>query len=184
MRCAGVLLTGGLSSRLGVDKATLVVDGEPLAVHAGRVLASVCAPVVEAGFGVSGLPAVREEPPGSGPLAGFLAGCDALQQTDSVGSVVLLACDLPFADEALLRWLVDQPGAGSFVPTVRGADQYACSRWSPQAIATARDRCRAGDRALKALLSAGDIIRLAADDRADALVDVDTPEDVRRLRLS
>ncbi len=181
MRCAGVLLTGGASSRLGVDKATLVVDGAPLAVRAGRILGRVCAPVVEAGAGVSGLPAVREDPPGAGPLAGFLAGCDAVQPADSV---VLLACDLPFADEALLRWLVDQPGHGSFVPTVDGADQYACSRWSARAVATARDRFGAGDRALKALLAADDVTRLAADDRSAALLDVDTPEDVRRLRLS
>jgi molybdenum cofactor guanylyltransferase len=178
MPCAGVLLTGGASHRLGVDKATLLVDGEPLAVRAGRLLARACKPVIEAGSGVSELPAVREEPPGSGPLAGFLAGCDAVQPASSV---LLLACDLPFVDEPLLRWLVDQPGTGSFVPTIDGADQYACSRWSAYAIETARDRFRAGERALKALLAAGDVTRLVADHRAGALADVDTLDDLRRL---
>jgi molybdopterin-guanine dinucleotide biosynthesis protein A len=56
---AGVLLTGGRSRRLGVDKASLVLDGETLARRAARRLDAVCSPVLEAGDGVSGLPAVR-----------------------------------------------------------------------------------------------------------------------------
>ena len=35
---AGVLLTGGASSRMGTDKARLVVNGETLAARAARVL--------------------------------------------------------------------------------------------------------------------------------------------------
>ena len=49
---AGILLTGGRSRRLGVDKATLVLDGETLAQRAARRLGAVCEPVVEAGDGV------------------------------------------------------------------------------------------------------------------------------------
>ena len=52
---AGIVLTGGRSRRLGVDKATLVLDGETLAQRAARHLEAVCAPVVEAGDGVSGV---------------------------------------------------------------------------------------------------------------------------------
>ena len=59
---AGVLLTGGASRRMGTDKARLVVDGETLAARSARVLAAVCEPVIEVGPGVSGLPAVEEEP--------------------------------------------------------------------------------------------------------------------------
>ena len=49
---AGILLTGGRSRRLGVDKATLVLDGETLAQRAARRLGAVYDPVVEAGDGV------------------------------------------------------------------------------------------------------------------------------------
>ena len=75
---AGVLLTGGASRRMGVDKARIVVNGETLAARSARVLASVCDPVVEVGSGVSGLPAVQEEPSGAGPLVAMLAGVGAL----------------------------------------------------------------------------------------------------------
>ena len=75
---AGVLLTGGASRRMGTDKARLVVNGETLAARSARVLTAVCDPVVEVGPGVSGLPAVLEEPPGAGPLVALLAGVGAL----------------------------------------------------------------------------------------------------------
>ena len=71
---AGVLLTGGASSRMGTDKARLVVNGETLAAHAARVLSAVCDPVIEVGQGVTGLPAIQEDPAGAGPLVALVAG--------------------------------------------------------------------------------------------------------------
>ena len=47
-------MTGGASRRLGRDKATLMYQGETLAVRAARVLSEVCDPVIEVGPGVSG----------------------------------------------------------------------------------------------------------------------------------
>jgi molybdopterin-guanine dinucleotide biosynthesis protein A len=166
---------------MGVDKATLVVRGEPLAIHAARVLTAICDPVIEVGAGVTGLRCVREEPPGGGPLAALLAGADALA-TDM--PIVLLACDLPFIDETVVRMLVDDPGNGSVVPMVAGRKQYACSRWSPAAIASARVEFARGERAMRALLAAGDAAFVAADQNARALADVDTPADLARLGLS
>src|SRR5690242_17474300 len=128
---AGVLLTGGASSRMGTDKARLVVDGETLAARGARVLADVCDPVIEVGPGVSGLPAIEEEPRGGGPLVALLAGRGAL---GNPRAVVLLACDLPFVEPALLRLLVDRPGWGTVVPVVEGRFQYACARYGAAAF--------------------------------------------------
>lgn len=176
MSIPGVLLTGGASSRMGRDKATIVVDGETVAARAARVLAACCDPVIEAGPGVTALRAVRESPPGSGPLAGLFAAYDALHTND--GSVMLLACDLPFVTEAIVRMLVEHPARGSVVPIVDGREQYACARWSAGALADAR-----GGTALRDLMRAGDVTTIAVDD-ARVLQDIDTPEDLRRLGLS
>jgi molybdopterin-guanine dinucleotide biosynthesis protein A len=178
---AAVLLTGGASRRMGVAKASLVIGGETLAVRGARVLQGVCAPVVEVGTGHSELRCVREEPAGEGPLAGFLAGATALA-TDA--PIVLLACDLPFVDEPFIRTLLAHRGTGSVVPTVDGHRQYACSCWSPVAIAMARTAFAAGERAMRALLAAGDTTLFRADDHARLLADVDTPEDLARLGLT
>ena len=180
--CVGaVLLTGGASRRMGSDKAQLVVAGEALAHRAARVLRSVCDPVVEAGPGYTHLRSVREQPIGGGPLAGFLAGAAVL---DGGTPVVLLACDLPFIDEEFVRVLLEHRGSGSVVPTVAGHRQYACSCWSPAAIAAARTAFADGERAMRALLGANDATFLVADNHARTLADVDSPEDLVRLGLN
>ncbi len=178
MTAAGVLLTGGASRRMGADKATMVIGGEPLATRAARVLAEVCDPVVEVGPGVSGLPHVDDGH--AGPLAAFLMGVDAL---DTTNAVVLLSCDLPRVDTALVRALADAPGAESVVPVLDGRAQYACARWSRAAIAAACAAQAAGGFRLAELASVA-FTSLTDPALVARTADVDTPDDLRRLGLS
>jgi molybdopterin-guanine dinucleotide biosynthesis protein A len=182
---AGVLLTGGASRRMGTDKAQLVVDGETLAARGARVLRAACDPVIEVGSGVSGLPAVEEDPRGAGPLVALLAGVGAL---GSPRAVVLLACDLPFVEPALLRLLVERPGWGTVVPVVDGRFQYACARYGPAAFDEAQVMLRAGESSLRAVAGA-DCEYLTESEwgavvPARAFADVDTPADWERLGLT
>ena len=114
-----MLLTGGASRRLGTDKAMIVWQGDTLAARAARVLAQVCAPVLEVGPGVTSLPVVREDPAGSGPLAAVLAGMRALESDAGaeVDALVVLACDMPFVEPPLLELLAAWPGTGTVIPT-------------------------------------------------------------------
>jgi molybdopterin-guanine dinucleotide biosynthesis protein A len=185
---AGVLLTGGRSRRLGVDKASLLVDGESLAVRAGRRLAAVCAPAIEAGDGSSGLPSVRERPPGSGPLAALAAASWALRERGHDGPALLLAVDLPAVDEPLLRWLRDRPGEPTAVPRVDGRLQLVCARYSGEALLAAASLVAGGVRSLHELLDVVDFdvvdeAEWRAVAGADAFADVDTPEDAKRLGI-
>jgi molybdopterin-guanine dinucleotide biosynthesis protein A len=94
--CTLIVLTGGASRRLGRDKATVHVGGRRLV---DRLLADVpeYVPVVVVGPVLDGLARrvafVREEPSGSGPLAGIGAGMAAVG-TPLVG---VIAADMPFA---------------------------------------------------------------------------------------
>jgi molybdopterin-guanine dinucleotide biosynthesis protein A len=178
------VLTGGSSRRLGFDKATVQIGDETLAVRAARVLGVACSPVVEVGPGRSGLRAVREEPAGSGPLAGLVAGADALRAS----SVVLLGCDLVRVEPGVLGLLAEWPGAPTAVPVVAGEPQLVCARYGPDALAAARALLATGERSLRALLAvvAADFVteeqwRAVAD--ADAFADLDTPDDLARLGL-
>ena len=184
MNCAGVLLTGGSSRRLGFDKATAIVGDETVAVRAARVLSAVCSPVVEVGPGRTRLRAIRESPPGSGPLAALLAGVDAM----GADTVVLLGCDLVRIESPLLSLLAGWDGAPSAVPTVDGMPQLVCARYGSDAIEAARALLAAGERSLRALLEAAPIdlvpeSRWRAVAEADAFADLDTPEDLARLGL-
>jgi molybdopterin-guanine dinucleotide biosynthesis protein A len=95
---AGILLTGGTSRRMGRDKATIEVRGEQLAVRAAGVLREALAgPFLEVGPGVSGLPAVQEEPAGEGPLAAVAAAAAVL---GCAHPAIVLAVDMPAASAA------------------------------------------------------------------------------------
>lgn len=170
---------------MGTDKARIVWRGETLAARAARIVASVCGPVVEAGPGLTGLPCVREDPPGAGPLAAFVAACAALA---TPGPVVLLACDMPFVDEPVLRLLADRDGDGTVIPVAHGRLQLACARYGPSAIVRAREALDRGETALRAAVGA-DHEELAEDAwRAvggpDVFADLDEPGDLARLGLS
>ena len=185
---AGILLTGGRSRRLGVDKATLVLDGETLAQRAARHLGATCPPAVEIGDGVSGLPSVRESPPGAGPLAALAAAGTWLRERGHDGAAILLAVDLPGVDEAFLRWLGDRPGEPTAVLRVDGHLQPVCARYGGDALLAAGSLVAGGIRALHELFDVvdHDVVepdewRNAATD--DTFLDVDTPADARRLGI-
>jgi molybdopterin-guanine dinucleotide biosynthesis protein A len=185
---AGIVLTGGRSRRLGVDKATLVLDGETLARRAARRLGAVCAPVVEAGDGVSGLPAVREAPPGAGPLAALAAAGEWLRERGHHGPALLLAVDLPRVDETLLRWLRDRPGAPTVVLSVDGRLQQVCARYGPDALVAAGRLVTGGIRALHEVFDVVDHDVVDEDEwrvvaTPDTFLDVDTPADAERFGI-
>jgi molybdenum cofactor guanylyltransferase len=170
---------------MAADKASIVWRGETLAARAARVLATVCGPVVEVGAGVSGLPCVREDPPGSGPLAALVAGARSL---GSEGPVVLLACDLPFVEAPVLQLLTEWPGAPTVIPIVDGRLQFVCARYGPDSLERAADALLAGEQALRILgRGAHDTLgaeRWSAVGPPETFSDVDTPEDMIRLGLS
>ena len=127
---AGILLTGGTSRRMGFDKASIRIGGVPCAARVAKVLRAVVAHAVEVGPGTSGLPAVREEPPGGGPLVAVCAGARVLEESGSTRPALVVACDLPLVTESVLRTLADWPGSRSVVPMIGGRPQPLCARWS------------------------------------------------------
>ena len=186
---AGLLLTGGASRRLGIDKATLLVDGERLADHAARVLAAVVAPVIEVGPGYTSLPAVREDRPGDGPLVALAAGAAALAARALEVPAVVLAVDLPFVDVSVVEWLAAHSAPGTVVPLVDGIPQTLCARYGWDALDAARGLADEGARSLRAVLAAVPVHEaLEAEWRAVAtrrtFLDVDTQGDVEAFGLS
>lgn len=189
---AGILLTGGASRRLGADKARLVADpgtGETLAERGARLLGQVCAgPVLEAGDGGSGLPAVREQPPGAGPLAALAAAGQELRARGHHGPALLLAVDMPRVDAPLLERLGAWPGAPTVVPRAGGRLQPVCARYGADAMLAAQSLVVAGPRRFRDLL---DLVEHDVVDEdvwgpaggGDPFADVDTPDDAARLGI-
>ena len=179
-----LLLTGGASRRMGRPKALLDVDGLPLAVRSARVLAAVCEPVIEVGPGYTDLTCVREEPIGDGPLAALVAGSAV---APAGVPIIVVACDMPHLDPALLRILVEHPGDASVIPEAEGRLQTLCARYGVDARAVAPGLLDAGERSLRALLAASrhEVLpetQWALTVGSDVFHDLDTPDDLATFR--
>ena len=137
---------------------------------------------------MSALPAVRERPPGGGPLAAIAAGGEALRERGHDGSAIVLAVDFPNVTQALLELLRDWPGEPTAVPSDQGRLQVVCARYGGDALLAAQSLVIGGVLALHALLdvvefdSVGEP-RWHAVVAPDAFVDVDTPSDAARLGI-
>jgi molybdopterin-guanine dinucleotide biosynthesis protein A len=182
---AGLLLTGGSSRRMGRDKADLVVAGERLADRAARVLGAVCDPALEIGPGRSSLDAVADAEPGAGPLAALVTGAAVLRTHGYEGAILLLGVDLPFVTVPLLNLIATHPAVETVVPMFGGMRQSCCARYAPRAFESASDLMARGERAIHSLLSIVPVVEISEAEwvavaPADALVDLDTPEDLAR----
>lgn len=186
---AGLVLTGGGSRRFGVDKATLRLDGETLGDRAVRVLGAVAAPVLEVGPSFTSAAAVHDDPPGRGPLVAISTGAAALRDVDAGGlPTIVLAVDLPFVDERVLRWLAEHPAASSVVPRVHDMPQTLCARYDSDALTTAAALVARGEHSVRALLGAvtvhyADQAEWGAITDARAFADVDTREDATAVGI-
>jgi molybdopterin-guanine dinucleotide biosynthesis protein A len=176
---------------MGTDKALIEIDGRRLVDRAAALLSSVVDPVVEVGPGWSALPAVRENPPGSGPLAALAAGAAALRAAGHDGPVLVLAVDMPRVGPELLRFLAGRAGPATAVPRAGGHPQPMCARYGPDVLAAVDERLAAGGRSLRDLLetlaASGAVSWVEPQEwepvaGPEAFADVDTPEDLRRLR--
>jgi molybdopterin-guanine dinucleotide biosynthesis protein A len=183
---AGMLLTGGASRRMGIDKASIVIGGLTCAEMIGARLSAVVVPSIEVGPGRSGLAAFADEAPGSGPLAAMATGWKALREEGHRGAVIVLACDLPEISVAFLDFLARFPGEGTVVPVVNGRVQPLCARFSSTSLDMCRDLVAGGGRSLNGLLKKTAVAWLGQEEWSTVtdercFADIDTPEDLARV---
>jgi molybdopterin-guanine dinucleotide biosynthesis protein A len=116
MTLTAVLLVGGRSRRMGADKATLEIAGEPLwnrQLQRLRELqpeALFVSARIRPAWCPAEIDAVLDEPPSRGPLSGLAATLRRARTSH----VVALAIDLPRMTVDHLRrlWTMAQPGCG------------------------------------------------------------------------
>lgn len=132
-RPAGVVLTGGTSRRMGVDKATMVVDGKPMAVRvADAMWEAICHPVECQGgdliaIGEHGLDVFSDTRPGAGPVTAIH---DALSRHPDV-NVVVAACDMVDLDCDTIRTVIDAGSGGDADVAVAttGGERHLVAWW-------------------------------------------------------
>ncbi|MFZ0819419.1 MAG: molybdenum cofactor guanylyltransferase [Candidatus Acidiferrales bacterium] len=100
------ILAGGLSSRMGRDKALLEIGGKALIERAAALCAPLVASVTLVGdpqtYARFGLPTLPDRWPGAGPLGAIATALAAAHQP----WCLVLACDMPNVTAQWLEWLL------------------------------------------------------------------------------
>ena len=127
----GLILAGGRSQRMGQDKALMSYHGKPQVEHVRDLLVGVCAKVFISGRSYAGIPVIEDMRSftDAGPLTGILSAMTAHRHA----SWLVMACDLPFADEKTLRYLIKHrdpaKAATAFISIHDGLSEPLCAIW-------------------------------------------------------
>jgi molybdopterin-guanine dinucleotide biosynthesis protein A len=161
---AGVVLCGGRSVRMGIDKATIEVGGTTLLDRAIARLTEVCDPVLIApgglALGVDPRSLVHDALPGAGPLAGIAA---ALRQSPHP-LLAVVAVDMLWLDPRLLGFLAARIGDRDVAvcETERGAEPLHAV-YARSALPAIEAALRGPDRSVRGVIGRLRAVTIAED---------------------
>ena len=147
-----LLLAGGLSRRMGTDKATLVYKGAPLWSRQVRTLSEVGSETIWVSaravpaWGDAFTKVIMDEPPSRGPLSGI---CTALCQLET-SHLLVLGIDLPNMTSEHLREFVNriEPGRG-VIPVNGERFETVCAIYPREAVGVAKECLEEGRLSLQ-----------------------------------
>ena len=184
------VLCGGSSRRMGEDKAGLRIRGRTMLEHVCAAGAAVPGRVVllgrpsEVPESLRTLPGLEDRQSGLGPIGGLATALSAYPDQ----AVLLLACDLPRLETALLRQLWNEPTPPGLEavcfesPERQGRLEPCCGLYLPGIRSRIERVIAQGRLSLHALLAEANVRRLAVPaSLADCLKNVNTPEDYRSI---
>lgn len=182
-----LILAGGLSRRMGHDKATLVFRNKPLLEEAIALAQSVFAEVIlsvrepRVDFKVT---QVVDSVADGGPLYGLLEGL----KVSTKPWVFAVAVDMPFMDPAVIRYLfAHRTGVEAVVPLVGEHVQPLGAFYSASLVTKIRELLDSNSprHSLMALIERAQVRFVpetdlrSVDAQLRSYIDLDTPEDFR-----
>jgi molybdopterin-guanine dinucleotide biosynthesis protein A len=160
--CIGVVLAGGRSSRMGRDKATLEIGGEPLLARVVGRLSEALPAVVVIGPAhlhdlAPGIPIIPDAYLGAGPLGGLVTALRAVPAP----RVFLAGCDMPFVAPRLVRAMTllaaEEPAASAVLLRSPAGLEYLHGIYARGCLPVAERMLIAGERSLRSLALVADV---------------------------
>jgi molybdenum cofactor guanylyltransferase len=177
---AGYVLVGGLSSRMGRDKALLPFRGTMLGKHVADTVLAAAGKVNLVGdperYRFLGYPVLADRYPAEGPLGGTLT---ALAHATEDWNLIL-ACDMPAVSREFLISLFEaaaNAGADVLAPaSPAGRPEPLCAVYHRRVLQRFEDVFAQGERKMSLALAAARtvILQVSATDRFE---NVNTPAD-------
>ena len=143
---------------MGTDKALLRLGSETLLERSVHTLESVCTSVVICGgeadrYTLPGIRCLADPLPDAGPLGGLLAALEAAEA--GVGTLLVLACDLPFVTPSLMKLLLStEPNLPVLIARSAGVTQPLCGRYATSLAPALRAFLERGERKVLGFVSA------------------------------
>ena len=189
---SAIVLAGGQSRRMGRDKALIDYQGRPIIAHVIDTLHAVADDIVVVSnrsdlYSPFGARVVADYDPPCGPLGGIAAGLQAAMHP----LAVVVACDMPFLNVTLLRWLIDlAEGYDAVVPQTGTEFEPLHAVYRRECYRPIVRRLERGERRVISFFAD---VRLrpvpevgwrALDPEGRSLVNLNTPDDLNQLSAS
>lgn len=150
----GIILAGGLSTRMGRDKATLPWENGDLLHAVAAALAPACRRLIVVSNTARTLHFTAQVVPDNYPHMGPLAGLEAGLAASEAELNFLAACDMPFLTPAVVRYLAQCAARwDAAVPWVDGRYHPLCASYRRTCLSPVRALLAAGRRRVIDLFS-------------------------------
>jgi molybdopterin-guanine dinucleotide biosynthesis protein A len=124
-QATAIIMAGGDSRRMGIDKSMLLIKGRPIIEHICRQLRGTFSQILISSDEVEklaflGFKIIPDKMPGQGPLMGIASALEA--SANELNFVV--ACDIPYIDIRLVRKMLAEAQAADMVIPRTGNGKY------------------------------------------------------------
>lgn len=179
----GLVLAGGLSSRMGEEKAGLRYHGKMQSEYCLQILSAFC----EKSFlstrreqsddpAFKGLPQIHDRFEQACPLNGILSA----METHPEAAWLVLGCDLPLIDERVIGLLIQNRDVSLHATAFRRMDdglaEPMCAVFEPAVVPLLKRLMNEGCRSPRKALS-GEKVRLIDPPGFEALFNVNSPDE-------
>ena len=163
MKFSGIVLNGGQSSRMGVDKGSMTVSGRPLIdISISALRQSKAEEIIVVG-GVSlesefdDIEQIGDLYPGEGPLGGVITALSVIEHDFAV----ILSNDLLHLDPSTILKMVSTLNEGNLVlPVTNGTRQVLCGVWRRDLLPILIEGFADGKRSIQSALDPIDVTEI------------------------
>lgn len=190
LAATGILLAGGQNSRMKRNKALLTLDGKPLAERSLEVLQEVFEEVLVSSnepeqYECYGFPVVPDTIANKGPLGGLHAGLVAAKHE----WCFFAACDMPFLDTGVIRYLYQlHDGVDIVVPRVGNGRHPLHAYYKKSCLPTIEKNLKVDCLKIQSLYAVCSVRQVTEEelhgfgDLARIFCNINTPEEWERVQ--
>jgi molybdopterin-guanine dinucleotide biosynthesis protein A len=184
----GLVLAGGKSLRMGIDKSTMLWHGVEQRYYVADMLSALCDEVYiscrpEQEQEITNYPTIPDSYEGLGPYGAILSAFKAYPNK----TWLVVACDLPLLDIETLQYLIDNRDTSKMATTFEspydGLPEPLITIWEPKSYEILLSYIPEGYKCpRKALRNNLDDVKIIKAINPDALMNTNTPEDAEKVK--